>query len=209
MLQACGLVSLFTVKDNCNSSHETNPGNNYLENGGSKYDRSLGIMAILVACALTAGCSAVNASLLRSGCMGLHAQNVVLYTLGAASNLVLFWLRLTPSSHISFFSGYREHPLAIALLLSNAFVGILITFVYRFGNAVVKTLATNVSSAVLLLLPFLAPGALWGAAEAGSGAALRTVCGCGVVLVAAVIYLENPPLESSRISESAGLRPSK
>eukprot|EP00614_Pseudopedinella_elastica_P006656 CAMPEP_0172589022 /NCGR_PEP_ID=MMETSP1068-20121228/7837_1 /TAXON_ID=35684 /ORGANISM="Pseudopedinella elastica, Strain CCMP716" /LENGTH=204 /DNA_ID=CAMNT_0013384525 /DNA_START=742 /DNA_END=1353 /DNA_ORIENTATION=- len=161
-------------------------------------------MAILVACALTAGCSAVNASLLRSGCMGLHAQNVVLYTLGAASNLVLFWLRLTPSSHISFFSGYREHPLAIALLLSNAFVGILITFVYRFGNAVVKTLATNVSSAVLLLLPFLAPGALWGAAEAGSGAALRTVCGCGVVLVAAVIYLENPPLESSRISESAG-----
>jgi len=134
--QACGLVSLFTVKDNCNSSHETNPGNNYLENGGSKYDRSLGIMAILVACALTAGCSAVNASLLRSGCMGLHAQNVVLYTLGAASNLVLFWLRLTPSSHISFFSGYREHPLAIALLLSNAFVGILITFVYRFGNAV-------------------------------------------------------------------------
>ena len=43
----------------------------------------------------------------------------------------------------------------MCLLLSNAVVGLLVTLVYKLGNAVVKTLALSASSALLLLLPLL------------------------------------------------------
>ena len=57
-----------------------------------------------------------------------HAQLPVLFCCSR--------ITFDPTALSCFSMRSSEHPLAIALLLSNAFVGILITFVYRFGNAV-------------------------------------------------------------------------
>jgi hypothetical protein len=205
---------------------------------------SAGVL-IVFACALTAGSSALNAHLLHlkgnasspsssvsssassssdgeSGFRNIWVQNALLYSYGAAANMVLFVVGLTPSAEVGFFSGYSESPMAVLLLLSNALVGLLVTFVYRRGNAVVKTIATSVSSALLLLLPALRALAVGGGGVGGGtivggvglgpdttgGAApaedegpdevgdfqqqLHTLMGCVVILTAALIYLEHP-----------------
>ena len=204
---------------------------------------SAGVL-IVFACALTAGSSALNARLLHlkgnasspsssvsssassssdgeSGFRNIWVQNALLYSYGAAANVVLFVVGLTPSAEVGFFGllGVADGGAAAAL---NALVGLLVTFVYRRGTAVVKTIATSVSSALLLLLPALRALAVGGGGVGGGtivggvglgpdttgGAApaddegsdevgdfqqqLHTLMGCVVILTAALIYLEHP-----------------
>jgi len=174
---------------------------------------------------------------LAGSALGLHAQNCLLYGLGAAVNGGLYLASRVdssgapggspggsssglPEAGVSFLAGYADNPAAMGLLLSNAVVGLLVTVVYKLGNAVVKTLALSVSSALLLLLPLLL-AAVQGCTGGGvastteglhvEGAVLaggnnsppcaasvraetaQTVAGCAVVLVAALMFMENAP----------------
>ena len=163
VLQVCGMASIFSrpvARDEEDDSGRRAP------------------LLIFVACALTAACSSLNAQLLRGGA-NVHVQNALLYAFGVASNLSIFLFGANPSAHVGLFAGY-DSPWAVALLLSNSFVGLLVTFVYKQSNAVVKTLAGNVSSALLVGLPALA-----------RPFDLPVLSGCGVILTTTLIYLED------------------
>ena len=105
---------------------------------------------------------------------------------------MLFAAGLTPSAAVGLLSGY-ESPMVILLLFSNALVGLLVTFVYKRGNAVVKTLASSVSSALLLLLPTIEAlvSGVVSTDEDTDTSSLQTITGCIVILTSAIIYMEN------------------
>ena len=216
VLQVCGMVSIVNRRSLLKSANsdksqyqfDTKPSPTDVS---SEPMPNIGILIIL-ACLLTAACSAANSYLLKgkvratkeSGTASqpqsgpidcwanIHVQNTVLYSFGTCANLVLFAAGLTSSATVGLLSGY-ESPMAILLLFSNALVGLLVTFVYKRGNAVVKTLASSVSSALLLLLPTI-EALVSGVAstdEDTDTSSLQTITGCIVILTSAIIFMEN------------------
>jgi hypothetical protein len=72
-----------------------------------------------------------NQGLNKSSGASLHADNMVLYTAGTFINLIIHLvLRLQNPDEPGFFTGYGN-PGAIALILSNVFVGLAVTAVYK------------------------------------------------------------------------------
>ena len=193
VLQVCGMAALFSNNGAAGEDGDCS----------TQGTCDQGVRFIALACALTAGCSSLNSHLLhQNSSLGLHGQNALLYAFGVAMNSILYAIGLTPSQ-LGFFVGHFDSLSVILLLLSNAFVGLLVTFVYRFGNAVVKTMAMSVSSSLLLLLPIVLS---YGASEPDTplrASPLQTASSCIVVLVAALIYLESPPPQSQQRSMSA------
>ena len=77
-----------------------------------------------------------NDHLLKSTDASIHACNIVLYLLGVAFNLGVYLVRrfiLYPLTEPGFFQGYARLD-AVLLILLNACVGIVITFVYKYAH---------------------------------------------------------------------------
>lgn len=81
----------------------------------------------------------------------LATKNIYLYGFGALLNMIVFvYNRVVDSSTPAFFQGYG--PAAMAVVTSNALIGITMNIVYRYADALVKTIATSMTSIILLVL---------------------------------------------------------
>jgi UDP-galactose transporter len=114
--------------------------------------------------------------------ISLHAINMALYSSGFTINFLVFLTRQMMGIEPGFFQGY-DSPMAIMVIVMNSFMGIAITAVYKFADAIIKTFATTFSTGVLLLL-----SALFFAAPVTLTASLGVL----VVFIATYIYMTNP-----------------
>ncbi|GAA6033715.1 hypothetical protein JCM8097_004395 [Rhodosporidiobolus ruineniae] len=95
----------------------------------------------------------------------LHAENMVLYMFGVVLNLLVFIGRkATLPDEPDFFTGYDRLG-AILLIFLNASVGVVITFVYKYADAIVKGLATSVTTAILLIISIIFFALPWSASS--------------------------------------------
>ncbi|RDA86150.1 hypothetical protein CP532_3056 [Ophiocordyceps camponoti-leonardi (nom. inval.)] len=124
-----------------------------------------------------------NQRLLKTDNNSMHADNMILYVFGTVINFVchLFIFTMT-ADEPSFFAGYSDIR-AILVVVSHAFVGVAITYVYKYADAVVKCLATAVATGILL---FISP-ILFGT-ELGS----LVIPGTLIVFVSSWLYMMYP-----------------
>jgi len=103
---------------------------------------------------ITAICSVWNERLIQTYSVNIHIQNVILYSFGLMLNLALFFFLPDLFGHSDskkhFFEGYSFSVYAI--ILCNSVLGIVITFVYKYADAIVKTFSTACAIGVLLYI---------------------------------------------------------
>ncbi|KAL9129687.1 MAG: hypothetical protein Q9217_001929 [Psora testacea] len=106
---------------------------------------------LLVCQTILSACAGVyNQKLCKSQDASLHADNMILYAAGASINLLIYFtVKLLKSDEPGFFVGYGT-PDAVMVLLSNIFIGLAVTAVYKYANALTKCFATAVSTGILL-----------------------------------------------------------
>merc|ERR1719343_285286 len=114
---------------------------------------------ILMTCStvLTALCAVRNEFLVKNFKVGLNVQNATLYSGGAFLNLFAFCFLPNPNSAqaaIGFFHGY-DNPLAIGVVFANAMIGLAITAVYKYADAVTKCFASDITAVLLCIISSL------------------------------------------------------
>ena len=137
---------------------------------------------------LSASASVYNQSLCKRGTASLHGDNQTLYASGAAINLVIhIIMTILKPDEPSFFTGYNSIG-AIMVVLSNVFIGLAITAVYKYADAIIKCFATAVSTGILLYLsPILF----------GAEMSFIVLPGTLVVFISTWLYMEAAPPKSS------------
>jgi len=115
----------------------------------------LGLSAYLfmsLSTCITAVCSARNEYVLKNFDISMHVQNCVLYGSGFTFNMLAYLLLPNPTGgdDIGFFEGY-DNVWAIGVVVSNAMIGLAITAVYKYADAIIKTFA-QATTAVLLVI---------------------------------------------------------
>lgn len=105
---------------------------------------------------ITAITAARNEYLVKNYTISLNVQNGVLYGGGVCANLVAFLILpgVGSQKNIGFFEGY-ENPLAVGVVVANCFVGLAITAVYKYADAVVKCFASDVTAVLLVIISVL------------------------------------------------------
>jgi len=103
---------------------------------------------------LTAACSVRNEYLVKNYNILLNVQNAVLYASGAIMNLAAFHMIPNPNSkqaNIGFFEGY-DNPLALGVVFVNSLIGLAITAVYKYADAVTKCIASDITAVNLCIV---------------------------------------------------------
>lgn len=133
---------------------------------------------------LSASAGVYNQSLCKRGTASLHGDNQILYASGAAINLLIhIIMKVLKSDEPSFFTGYNSIG-ALMVVLSNVFIGLAITAVYKYADAIIKCFATAVSTGILLYLsPILF----------GAEMSFLVLPGTLVVFIATWLYMEAAP----------------
>ncbi|KAG9254398.1 uncharacterized protein F5Z01DRAFT_607632, partial [Emericellopsis atlantica] len=166
----------------------------YTPDSGTTYT-PLTYMLIMFHVFLGALAGVYNQVLLQRESCSLHANNMTLYAAGTLFNLCGHLLvRVVSPEEPIFLHGFDRLG-AILVIVSNVFVGLAITAVYKYADAVVECFATASATGILLYvltilfhthLGFLAiPGTL-------------------LVVIASWIYIRNPPPPRPAESKPAG-----
>jgi hypothetical protein len=103
---------------------------------------------------LTAVSAVRNEYLVKNYAIGLNVQNCVLYSGGVILNLAAYMLIPNPNSSqrdIGFFDGY-DNFLAVGVVIANAMIGLAITAVYKYADAVVKCFASDITAVLLIII---------------------------------------------------------
>jgi len=103
---------------------------------------------------LTAMCSVRNEYLVKNYKILLNVQNAVLYSGGACMNLFAFFVIPNPNSKqadIGFFDGY-DNPLALGVIFINSLIGLAITAVYKYADAITKCIASDLTAVNLCII---------------------------------------------------------
>lgn len=137
---------------------------------------------------LSASAGVYNQSLCKRGTASLHGDNQTLYASGAAINLVIhIIMKILKPDEPFFFTGYNSIG-AIMVVLSNVFIGLAITAVYKYADAIIKCFATAVSTGILLYLsPILF----------GAEMSFLVLPGTLVVFISTWLYMETAPPKPS------------
>ena len=91
-------------------------------------------MILLFQTTLSALAGVYNQKLCKSSEGSLHVMNMILYSSGAVINLVLHVIvRFMNPAEPGFFTGYA-HAGAIMVVVSNVFIGLAMTAVYKCKN---------------------------------------------------------------------------
>jgi len=138
-------------------------------------------VCIFISIFITALTTVRNEYLVKNYKIDLNVQNFVLYAGGALMNLFAFFFLPNPNSthaNIGLFEGYDSWA-ARGVVLSNAVIGIAITLVYKYADALVKMIATDCTTMILMIFSttFL-----------GTRSTLLTWFGVGIVFVAIQQY---------------------
>ncbi len=101
---------------------------------------------------ITALCTVINEHLVKTYNVNLNLQNGFLYCFGFILNLSIFFLfpSMYDKEHKGFFEGYSW--IVVVLIGCNSILGISITFVYKYADAIIKTFSTACATGVLLFL---------------------------------------------------------
>ncbi|KAK1964718.1 UDP-galactose transporter [Colletotrichum sublineola] len=133
---------------------------------------------------LSASSGVYNQALLKTDDSSLHADNMILYGAGASMNLLCHLvIRTLKADEPGFFEGYNSFG-AIMVIVSNVFIGLAITAVYKYADAVIKCFATAVATGILL---YVSPVLF------GTKLSFLVLPGTVVVFVASWLYMDNPP----------------
>ncbi|KAI6779235.1 CMP-sialic acid transporter [Emericellopsis cladophorae] len=136
-----------------------------------------------------------NQVLLQRESCSMHANNMTLYAAGTLFNLVGHLLvRLVSPEEPTFFHGFDRLG-AILVIVSNVFVGLAITAVYKYADAVIKCFATALATGILLYVSTILFHTHLG---------FLAVPGTLLVFIASWIYIRNPPPPRPAESKSAG-----
>merc|ERR1712232_359233 len=137
ILQAFGMVAV-----------QYNPSNSGMRYAGTAYVlMGLGTM-------VTATCSVRNEYLVKNYKIALNVQNAVLYFGGFVMNIIAFAIIArteNKQAQIGFFEGY-SNIYAIGVVFSNAIIGLAITAVYKYADAVIKCIASDVTAVLLCVI---------------------------------------------------------
>ncbi|CAE8651054.1 unnamed protein product [Polarella glacialis] len=165
MLQACGMI--IVQYDPCK--------------GGGVYT-ALAYSCLCLGTVITAISAARNEYLIKNYTISLNVQNAVLYAGGVFFNLLAFTCIPNPNSsaEIGFFDGY-DNILAIGVVCSNAFIGLAITAVYKYGDAVVKCIASDITAVLLIIVSVI---------FFSLKSSLTLWCGVFVVVFAVHLYVD-------------------
>ncbi|KUJ08723.1 uncharacterized protein LY89DRAFT_325089 [Mollisia scopiformis] len=141
-----------------------------------------------------------NQALLKSEKASLHAQNAVLYAAGCIINIIIHVvIRFIKPAEPSFFKGYTNWS-SFLVIISNVFMGIAITAVYKYANAVVKCLASAVATGILLYLsPILF----------GTAMSPLTIPGGLIVFISSWLYMDSPPPKDPHLDDAKDGLPEK
>ena len=151
------------------------------DDSGGKTRMSTGAYAMLaIHVTITATCSVWNQKVLKGSPVPINLQNVLLYSYGIVLSLLSYvWLeqplnkmaaeagrhghdgerdsaaRRAPALRVRRSTrkdSLKAHPLALALMLSQAFHGLAVSFVYKYADAIVKSFASSATMALLVIL---------------------------------------------------------
>ncbi|KAI8903158.1 nucleotide-sugar transporter-domain-containing protein [Gorgonomyces haynaldii] len=162
VIQMCGLV--VTQYDDCK--------------GQAQYGISV-YLAIFANTVISATSGCLNDYISKSSSASLHAINVWLYSSGCLMNIGYYFYQASVNpEEPGFFEGYQGW--AIGVLMLNSLMGIAITAVYKYADAVVKTFASSTATAALLIISMII-----------FGTSLRVTAGfaCIVIFVATYLYM--------------------
>ncbi|UJR24378.1 hypothetical protein I4U23_005755 [Adineta vaga] len=108
---------------------------------------------LITAATITAVCSVYNEQCIKILKADLQTQNIVLYSFGVIFNLIVFHTaayRVSSFSRsLSFFAGYSWW--VVGVIACNSVVGLAVTAVYKYSDAIMKTWASACATAALLL----------------------------------------------------------
>ena len=131
-----------------------------------------------------------NDYMLKNFEMSMHEQNIVLYLCGVVLNVSAFVIVPPYLTHtkagLGFFEGYDSTPAKLVVLF-NAFIGLAISFVFKYADAVVKTFATA-STTVLLVI--------FSTVYLHQKTSIVAWCGVGVVITATYLYSKLKVIEA-------------
>lgn len=139
---------------------------------------------------ITAISAARNEHLVKNYKIGLNVQNAVLYAGGVWLNLGAFFLMPNPNTDrvMGFFEGY-DNVFAVGVVCANAMIGLVITAVYKYADAVVKCFASDVTAVLLIII------STW---FFGLKSSLTMWCGVFVVVFAVHLYIEASKVQPKR-----------
>ncbi|KAI8903157.1 nucleotide-sugar transporter-domain-containing protein [Gorgonomyces haynaldii] len=112
----------------------------------------------------------------------LHAINIWLYASGCLMNVAYYFYQASVNpEEPGFFEGYQGW--AIAILILNSLIGIAITAVYKYADAVVKTFAQSSATATLLIVSMVV-----------FGTEIKITAGfaCLIIFMATFLYMTSP-----------------
>ena len=146
-------------------------------------------LLLVLSVLITSVCSVWNEQVVKRFGASLYSQNVVLYSVGSALNVCVFYL--APSSYVavgvdvstgaavSYFAGYSAAVLGV--IACNSLLGLAITVVYKYADAIIKTFASATGTGVLLVI---------NTQLFGAPARLQAYMGVAVVFIASYTYLK-------------------
>ena len=158
-------------------------------------------LVLLFATTISALASVYNQKLCKGVDASMHVMNMSLYSAGAAINLLLHIItRIIKPDEPGFFTGYNEIG-AILVILSNVLIGLVMTAVYKYADAIIKCFATAMSTGILLYVsPILF----------GVEMSFLVLPGTTVVFIATWLYMDaTPPRSTAPVQEAAPVDPNE
>jgi len=125
----------------------------------------------------------------------MNVMNSILYSAGCLFNLMLYFANKRPGDE-SFFYGY-DNINVLVLLFLNSTVGITISMVYKYGDAVLKTISQPVVSATLLFLSNIL---------FDTPLDIIKISGAGTVILSTMLYMKLPPPQNNDKAKATASR---
>lgn len=134
---------------------------------------------LLLNCSISSVCTVWNEHLLKTYSVTIHIQNMALYFFGSIANMCLFMYSYKYSENYSkgFFEGYSLSVFAV--VLCNSLLGLVITAVYKYADAIIKTFSSACATGALLILN-------WSLFHQETS--LTATLGAAVIFIASYIY---------------------
>ncbi|KAJ3191271.1 hypothetical protein HK101_007920 [Irineochytrium annulatum] len=133
---------------------------------------------LLTSVTITALCGCMNDVINKNMKQSLHVINFYLYTFGFVFNMAVYIITaMTDPTTQGFFEGYDT--MAKVVVFCNCVIGIAVTAVYKYADAVVKTIAQTCSTSILIVISFL---------FFGTSINILTVNGIMTIFLATYVY---------------------
>lgn len=173
VIQVCGLVVL--QWDACSQQALLSP---------------IAYATILIYVSLTCCSSVWNEMQLKGMPLSLHQQNALLYAAGAVLNTAGHMLaRWRNPAAPGLLQGHNA--LSVAVIVVNSCFGIVITALYKYSNAIMKTIASGVTSVIIVAISTVWFGLPFNPVTGASSTA---------IIVSSYLYASSPPKQARTLS---------